>query len=188
VLSFLGCFLVPALLGLILGVVGIVRTQSGRRRGLGLAIASIPISVITGGFAVLCLVGGAFFVAIVTVVAALMGSLGSGPTVDSAAVASLRTYCSQDFRTAVSTEQLEAWMRQVYDKYGRLEDLDVQKDPAVSQTTSPSGAVRLDVEIEGRFTNGRAPIKVSVVQEGFWRFRIDDVEIGGLSPKSPTAD
>ena len=48
VLSLLGCSLIGAVLGLILGIVGITRTRGGRRRGMGLAIAAIPISLGTG--------------------------------------------------------------------------------------------------------------------------------------------
>ena len=53
VLSLVGCLIVTAPLGLILGIVGIVTTRGGRRRGMGLAIAAIPISLLTGVFSLI---------------------------------------------------------------------------------------------------------------------------------------
>ena len=43
VLSLLGFIGITAVLGLIFSIVGIVATRRGRRRGMGLAIAAIPI-------------------------------------------------------------------------------------------------------------------------------------------------
>jgi len=50
VLSFIGFLGFTAILAIIFGAVGIWVTRAGCRRGMGLAIAAIPIALVTGLF------------------------------------------------------------------------------------------------------------------------------------------
>lgn len=179
VLSLLGFLGITAVLGLIFGIVGISRTGGGRRRGRGLAIAAIPISVVTAGL------GGVLFIGIlfVTHAAEIPRKLQSALALDSsslpAAADILRGMGSPKFNEEVSTETLQAWITQINAKHGKLTSASLDTQQMVSDT--PDSATCLNVK--GKFVNGPAAIRLIFNREEAWSLRIDDIEIGGSSPR-----
>jgi hypothetical protein len=176
VLSLLG---VTAVFGLVLGIVGIITTGDGRRRGRGLAIAAIPISVVTGAICVL-VIAGIFFA---TRAAALKSKLESALAADSSsfvgAADTLRELGSAKFNDEVSAEAMQAWLKQINAKHGKLTS--AKLDPHQMMSWRPDGAMCLNVS--GKFVNGPALIQLVFSQEKAWSLRIDDIDIGGSSPR-----
>ena len=179
VLSLLGFLGVTAVLGLIFGVVGIITTGDGRRRGRGLAIAAIPISVVTGAFSVL-LVAGIF---LATRAAELPLKLQSALAADSSSLSSaadtLRELGSAKFNDEVSAEAMQAWLKQINAKHGKLTSAKLDTDRMMSWR--PDGAMCLNVS--GKFVNGPVLIQLVFSKEKAWSLRIDDIDIGGSSPR-----
>ena len=179
ILSLLGFLGVTAVLGLIFGIVGIITTSGGRRRGMGLAIAAIPISVVTGAIAVLLF----FFIPFLTraseIPVKLQSALGSdSPTVADSANA-LREMGSSTFNEEVSTEVLQAWITQINAKHGKLTSASLDTDQMMSKTRDGS----MYLNVKGKFVNGPAAIRLTFSEKEVWSLRIDDIEIGGSSPR-----
>ena len=176
VLSLLGCAGITALLGFVLGIVGILSTRDGRRRGMGFAIAAIPISLITGGLSIGLLIGIATVARGVAVVVQLPIFL-SGDTADFPRMAaSIREFGSDDFKEAVSEETLTAWLAHVTDTHGKLNAL---TDPDDIEPVEAGNA--LEFNLKGRFAKGPADITVRFVLAGF-SVELDDIEVDGFSP------
>lgn len=120
VLSILGFLGFPAILGILFGVVGIIVTSGGRRRGMGLAIASIPISLVTGAISAFIVIGIVFFARgaefikkIEPVFSASAGSMHD-------AASALRDLGSKSFQETVDADRLEAWLREIGQEHGKL--------------------------------------------------------------------
>lgn len=180
ILSLLGFLGVTAVLGLIFGIVGIITTSGGRRRGMGLAIAAIPISLVTGVLSVVLLSVVFFGTRAMTIPVTLKAALGA----DSAAVAdsanALREIGSTAFNVEVSKEALQAWITQINTKHGKLTS--IAKDTQEMLSPTPDGAWCLN--FKGKFVNGPASIRLIFKAEQFWSLRIDDIEIDGSSPRA----
>src|SRR3990172_2575126 len=120
ILSLLGFLGVTAVLGLIFGIGGIITTSGGRRRGMGLAISAIPISLVTGVMFIFLLSVFFFGARAMAIPVTLQTALGA----DSATVAdsanALREIGSAAFNKEVSTEALQAWITQINFKHGKL--------------------------------------------------------------------
>jgi len=179
ILSLLGFLGVTAILGLIFGIVGIVTTSGGRRRGMGLAIAAIPISLVTGALSIFLLTVFFFGTRAMAIPVTLKAALGS----DSAAVAdsanALREIGSAAFNAEVSAEALQTWITQINAKHGKLNS--TSKDDQQLMSPTPDGAWCLN--FNGKFVNGPAPIRLIFKADQFWSLRIDDIEIDGSSPR-----
>jgi len=182
ILSLLGFLGVTAVLGLIFGIVGIITTSGGRRRGMGLAIAAIPISLVTGVMSILLLTVVFFGTRAVAIPVKLQAALGS----DSASLAdsanALREIGSAAFNEEVSTEALQAWITQINTTHGKLTSISKNAQQLMSPT--PDGAMCLN--FKGKFVNGPASIRLIFKAEQLWSMRIDDIEIGGFSPRGST--
>ena len=176
VLSLLGC---SAPLGFILGIVGIVRTSGGQRRGRGLAIAAIPISLLTGAVAFLLAFGLFVMGAIGVIVSLLPMLLSTDAEASKNAVSLLREVASDDFNASVSDEQLQAWLLQVAAKHGRL-----VKIGRPSPAPRSAGSDGVGFGIEGKFINGRTSILITLSKQG-WRYAIEDMAVDGVSPRGP---
>ena len=91
VLSLVGCLGITAALGLVFGIAGILATRGRRKRGFGLAVAAIPISMLTGALSV---VGLYYFTAMIAVLVqrtdAVVAVVGSTPDETAEAFATLR--------------------------------------------------------------------------------------------------
>jgi len=179
ILSLLGFLGVTAVLGLIFGIVGIITTSGGRRRGMGLAIAAIPISLVTGVLSIVLLSVLFFGTRAMEIPVTLKAALGadSAAVVDSANA--LREIGSAAFNNEVSTEALQAWITQINTKHGKLTA--ITKEPQELLSPTPEGAWCLN--FNGKFVNGLAPIRLIFKAEEFFSLRIDDIEIDGSSPR-----
>ncbi len=177
VLSLIGCVGITAPFGLIFGIIGTVTTSGGRRRGRGLAIAAIPISIVMGIVSLLIaaamLVGLGFAALVAELAPALEADLdGMGR-----AVAALRAMGSDDFNSDVNDQELQSWLEEVGGKHGKLVEI-VQFTP-VPQTTSP-GLTMLN--LDAKFVNGRTNITLLLRIDG-WKPKLDDIQVDGSSPR-----
>lgn len=181
VLSLLGCTGIGAVLGLILGFVGIAATRGGRRRGMGLAIAAIPISLITG--LVGALVGWLGFLGLRMVTDTpeqLLAIMGTRVASVSEGADALRDVSSDGFRAEVNAEAIEAWLTKVWGTHGRLTGS--EPDKTNPGGTMPGGNPFLG--LEGKFVNGPANITVVFDAGSVWSTpEIVDIEVDGVSPR-----
>lgn len=180
VMSLLGFLGFTAILGIILGIVGIIVTSGGRRRGMGLAIASIPISLVTGAISAFIIIGIVFFARgaefikkIEPVFSASAGSMHEAAT-------ALHDLGSTSFQEAVDADRLEVWLREIGKKHGKLTTVKLDQTNPVAK--NPSGEAVLN--IDGKFVNGPATIRLTFTKENIWTPRIDDIEVSGSSPRA----
>ncbi len=108
VLSLLGCLGFTAILGLIFAVVGVTATRGGRRRGLGLAIAAIPLSVITGVIGLVMIVVFALGSQSMAASRQVGSLLASGVAVSSQG--GFQELCSVDLRKALEGDDFATWL------------------------------------------------------------------------------
>ena len=179
ILSLLGFAGVTAILGLIFGIVGIVTTSGGRRRGAGLAIAAIPISLVTGAASVVLVLGILLVTRAAEVPVKLQSVFGSNSSNMVDAVTTLRELGSPKFNEAVGTEVLQAWLTQINAEHGKLTSASLDTHQMVSER--PDGTMCLNVN--GKFVNGPAEIRLVFEGGDVWSLRIDDIEVGGSSPR-----
>lgn len=178
VLSLIGCVGVTAVLGFCLSIGGLIATRNRHLRGRGLAIAALPISLITGALSVVLVLVGWFFTRNIGVVfVQLPILLGPDPSAVNEALTVFREVCSGGFNEAVSEEAMRVWLKDIREAHGTLAEI----QPA--STGGPGGGIRLTWE--GRFVNGPAPIELTLVVEKQWQIRLDDIAIDGLSPRQP---
>ena len=172
VMSFL---LVLAPLGIILGIVGIVRTWGGKRRGMGLSIAAIPIGLIVGTITTLFIV---MAVAMFAVMAAGRDSteMWRVSRVNIVAEASeFYTVMSPRFRVKVTEEAFQAWATGVSAKHGALQA--VRKAKRIIERTDGD---RYIVNFTGDFVNGSANIAVTIGLKNNWTPEIDNIDVDGV--------
>ena len=98
-----------------------------------------------------------------------------------AAADNLRELGSPKFNDEVSAEALQAWLKQINAKHGKLTS--AKLDPHQMVSWRPDGAMCLNVS--GKFVNGPALIQLVFNKDNPWSLRIDDIDIGGSSPRSP---
>jgi len=177
VLSLLGCVGITAILGLILGIIGVVTTRGGRRRGLGLAVAAIPISLVTGALSILLLMGVLLGISAGVLAARLPTVFEANSSQMDAAVFALREIGSDDFNATVSTEAIRSWLEQVAVKHGKL--VEVGKPTPSGPTTSSDAKA---FSFEGKFVNGRANITIAFGLEDY-RIKLHDMQVDGVSPR-----
>jgi hypothetical protein len=176
VLSILGCTGIGAILGLILGIVGIAATRSGRRRGLGLAIAAIPISLVTGVIGVTVGIGSIAAIGMWSTMMKVPELL----KLNDASIAELREITTDDFDNAVDDETLRAWFDEVEAKHGKLVELVPNSPPTTRQQDG-----RAVFSLPAKFVNGNADISLTFEVENFRTIRIDNIEVDGVSPRPP---
>ena len=153
-----------------------VRTREGQRRGRGLAIAAIPISVVTGVFSIFLVIGIVLARSFVAQVSEVKAALSS-PDAASAAVV-LRGLCSDEFNAAVSDDGLQEWIDEVRSTHGKLVDLNLSTSRPRPVPGEPGSLV-----LDAKFVNGPAALKIRMAQESMTRQKIDDIEIDGSSPR-----
>ena len=177
VLSLLGCLGVTAILGFILGLVGVLRTRGGRQRGFALAVAAMPISLLTGVVSVFLLVS---VVAAWQAVSTVTRVLAAEGVQSDEAIDSFREFCSIGFQQDVSEEDLQAWLKEIRASHGKFVEI-------VGTTTFTQEAVQDEVPINlrAKYVNGTINLTVKLAKESLWRMRIDDIEINGSSPRQP---
>ncbi len=181
VLSFIGFLGFTAILGIIFGVVGIVVTGGGRRRGRGLAIAAIPISIVTGLIGAFLLIGIVWVVKMNAVTRQVEMVLAA--TGDSAkATDDLLANSSHSFQEKVSRQRLTEWLNEVHRKHGTLTSLE-QRMTGNSFAAESEKAVW---SLPAKFTNGSAMVRVHFQQQSLTTPLVDDIDVDGVSPRPDT--
>jgi len=176
VLSLLGCLGVTALLGLVLGIVGIVRTRGGQRRGMGLAVAALPISVVTGLISVFVVLSTVLVGSTMAVAMKLPTVFEQGTPEAETALSALRAHCSEGFNAAVNPEQFDTWLAQVSAKHGKLMGFEGRP----TRVPPDPGSNEWGLAFEGKFVDGPASVHFSFIQDGF-RPKIVDLSVDGFS-------
>lgn len=179
VCSLIGFLGFTAVLGIILGIVGIIVTKQGVRRGRGLAIAAIPISVVTGSIGGLIVLGIVSLGQMTTTTRQFEGVLaGSGADV-SKKIDYIYAHATPDFQNKISRERLAEWLAEMGRKHGKLVELDRKMIPG-TLTSSGSNAV---LNYPGKFVNGQGLVQFHFEQRSLTKPLLDDVEIDGSSPR-----
>ena len=175
--SLLICIpVVPSLVGLIAGVMGISSTSGGRRRGRWLAVAAIPISLLTGA-------GWAF--GIMFMVAGIQGLLDMAGTVEQ--VFQARDLSDTDLQEFIDSNMSERaaevttparireWVEQVVAENGSLAEVMLE-----ARSERAPGTAKTVFIFPCRFVNGHADVRVTsaVSLKGGMKFLIDDIEVG----------
>ncbi len=175
VLSFL---LVLAPLGVLFGVAGIVVTWSGRKRGRGFAIASIPIGVMVSVLTTLIVIT---FLLMANVVKKenVVGFLKSSQSTIASSASETYDGLSDRFKVVVSEDAFQEWALATAEAHGTLQDVERGRDWL---STQPGNSWVLN--LTGKFVNGPANIKVTVgVDWGSLSAEVDDIAVDGVSPK-----
>lgn len=193
VCSLLGCLAVPAVLGLVLGVVGIVRSSGGRRKGMGFAIAAIPISLITGILSIGVVAGVLLVRVSAPLVSEFVEVLKSGSGDVSAAATTLHGLGSPRFQSTVTVKDVEAWLSAVFVKHGSLTDLTGTTSDRTSRPAVAQGGLPIPILLNAKFVNGPAFVRVILVMESYTKVSIDEIDIegstlGGTSGESSKPD
>ena len=178
VLSLLGCLGVTAVLGLIFAVVGLVTTRGGARRGAGLAIAAIPISIITGLISVVVVILAWQGIQTMRIALNLPGVYTVNGSVSPEAIEELRGVFTDSFNAEVSGEKLGTWFESVQTEHGVLTELKPNGQPK----TIP-GTDRLTYSLTGKFVSGPQNVDVIMLVAPPFSFQIDDIVVAGKSPR-----
>ncbi len=181
VCSLLGCLGITAVAGLVLGVVGLKKTSGGRRRGRGFAVAAIPLSLISGIAAFLLglaiVVGGQLNDMPDRIEAVL--KLASGKPTEAADL--FRQMGSSDFNEAVSSEALGQWLKKIIAEHGTPVKVLIEPNQ-LGIGEGPDD--KLTQSMTGKFVNDKVDLVITFSKHsGFGRLKIDDILIGGSSPR-----
>ncbi len=179
VLSFL-FVLAPA--GVLLGIVGIFRTTGGRRKGMGLAIAAIPIGLLVSVFSTGIVLAAIVMARVVTTGPDAMEFLAASRTSVPGLASDLYSECSDRFQVAVTNDAFQAWAVGVAEKHGTMQKLDASKMQII-----PTDDQRFQLELPGQFVNGPAGIRITIGMSGMTP-EIDDIEVDGVSAVGAPGD
>jgi hypothetical protein len=165
-----------AMVGFILSLVGIAATSRGARRGRGLAVAALIISLLTGAGEA---GAGWIILSSATAIAGVGGRLEAllepGGGDPSSAWDSLSAVVTEDLRASVAAKELQAWRQQVKDRYGTFVRL------AEPPQDIDGYADTLRVTLLCRFTSGDVTVRLELVPalDG-WRIvmPIDSAAVG----------
>jgi len=176
-LGFLG---VTAILGIILGIAGIIVTGGGQRRGKGLAIAAIPISIVTGLVSLLLVLMVLASVKLFGTIATIMPVFSASAPDRPLAMVEFRKFTSASFDETVSDEQFFAWVDQVTKENGKLTKVVSNNPQGGPRPHGDDG--RLEWNLPAKFVNGPATIQIILKQEAMWDLKLDDIAVAGVSP------
>lgn len=174
------CLGVPAILGLILGIAGVAVTRGGLRRGRGLAIAAIPISLVA---TIVWVVIGMVFMAFshlaqsMEQVTKLYDVNGH---VSVSAAQAIRDSFTDEFKQQVSEEQFIAWLERVRADEGAFIQITDPGEPA----PDPKHPDRLILHSKAKFATGTKTIDTTIQMDSLTSWGIADVSVDGLSPRN----
>ncbi len=181
--SLLGCTLIGALIGIVFGIIGIMNTRGGRRRGMGLAIAALPISLASG------FVGLIVAASMVVLVhgAALVEDVGRVITMGNTDVQQstdiLLNVAGDDLQESLTASRLQAWVEGIAEKQGSFVEMSPDQS-RFARGTDPNGDPYFTVI--GKFVNGEAAIKIVLDQNSsMMGIKVADIEVDGMSLRDP---
>ena len=170
--------LATQLLGIICGVVGIVRTSGGRLRGRGLAVAAVCISPLAALVWVVVLGAAYVMVSSGVAVCRLTLPLLSADEAESAELVSeLRESAfSERLKIKVDQAAVTAFVNRVGRTYGPLQGVELAED-----LVTDKGRDQVLVHLIGEFRQGRQDILITLGRGRSLRAEIDDVAVGDLA-------
>lgn len=175
--SLLICIpVVPSLVGLIAGVMGISSTSGGSRRGRGLAIAAIPISLLTGAGWVIGFIVIAMFVRSSAEVIKTVERVFKARNLSDADLQEvIDSMMSDEAADSTSPAGIREWVERVVADKGSLAE--VMVNVRFERVPGTSSIVFV---IPCRFVNGITDVRVvmAVSSKGGRKYRIDDIEVG----------
>ncbi|UCF33327.1 MAG: DUF4190 domain-containing protein [Phycisphaerales bacterium] len=182
VFSLLICIpVLGGILGLVFGLVGLGSTAGGRRRGRGLAIAAIPLSLLTG-FA-----SGLFVYAslsamrnLITISSRIEPIFQANDAALDDALKAVLAMTTPEFQQEASPEDFRQWLEDVEAEHGKLVELTL--DPNMPAETTGDKVVLV---LPAKFVQGPATIRVTLKGTGplNTRLLIDDLSVGDSSPR-----
>lgn len=179
--SLLGCLGITALLGLILGIVGVMKTKDGQRRGMGLAVAAIVLSCITGLVSVILVPVLVFLVAlgatISPVVKAMEDELGSQGLAAADFTSIVRRAANDEFNEEVTDDALMGWVSEIRSRHGTAVRIELDGQGQTQQASNQRFAITFDA----KFVNGSQPVQLWIEVKSLLDYKLDDFSIGGLS-------
>lgn len=178
VCSVLGCLGVTAVAGIVLGVVGIVQTAGGKRRGLGWAVAALPISCLTGIMFIVIAISSIYGMGIFKARQVAIDVLKSDAP---EAARMIREVASADLGAAADERRVGAWLTQIQGVHGTF--VGFARDKA-EFPVSEDGRVQT-ITYTGKFVNGNAPVSVTTSPSLSLEhsYRLEDLSVDGLSLK-----
>ena len=184
VLAVIPC---SAPLGLVLGIFALFVTLGGARRGLVLAIVSLPIAVVTGG----CLTGlvylGLDFNANIAKAKKVVEAGLVSSSVDGAAVlADLTEYVTDDLAATATAADVEAWAKLVISKHGAFRESILNRPPRYQPTDDGQGWI---FSFPCKFVNGEADLTLHFARNPgeYLVMKLDDLEVDGISLREVAA-
>lgn len=172
--TFIG--MIGAVVAIILGVIAILHTRKGRRRGLWLGV----MGVVFGLFGLVFQFGAGiglynYFGSIGHARKAVLVLKTPSSERSNAAEKWHEEFASKRLQVSVTPEEFEEWLKQVTDEYGQLQVAELNKSGSFA---SKNGVTT--VNFKGHFVNGLTPVKVEVGldKDGF---RVDNFRVGDSS-------
>ena len=138
-----------------------------------MAVAAIPISIVTGAVGV----GGYYSMkmladAVMDRMSVVVDVVGSAPDESAEAFATLREGCSEEFIKKISDESLTLWLATIREKHGSLVSTDKTPMPL-----HDGGGLQIDA----KFVNGPAPIVFRFSTASGTKMLIDYIDVDGLA-------
>ena len=167
------CPVLSPLLGLIFSLVGLSQTKGGVRRGRGLAIAGLIISIVViplQGLGIPMVVGrakGLFPIAVATT------SFQSGDV--DAGIAAWYDLASDDLKSAMTEDEFATWVNAEFKKHGGLESL--QLSPNQAGSPSPDGG-RTQLQWRAQFPSETVDVYTDISVGSWGRIFLENVTIG----------
>lgn len=168
------CPVFSPLLGLIFSLVGLSQTKGGARRGRGLAIAGLIISLLVvplqgWGIPTLTgLVGGWVRIGVAA------NAFQAGDT--EAGISVWYGLGSPELKSAVTRDEFAKWINGEFTKRGGLQNL--QLDPNQQSDRSPDGN-RIRLSWQAKFPDGTEAVYTEISMSSWGRVYLEDVIIGG---------
>ncbi len=169
------CPVLSPLLGLIFSIVGLAQTKGGARRGRGLAIAGLVISLLImplQGWGVPTLVGIVKgYLGIAMSAAAFQGGDTNG------GISAWYAMGSPELKAAVTEEEFAKWIKEEFTKLGGLQGLQIDQ----AQTGERSADNNYDrLAWQAKFPDGTEVIFIEFSTSAWGRMYLEDVIIDGV--------
>ncbi len=173
--AFVTAFLV-APVGILLGIIGIFHTSKGRRRGMGLSIAAIPVGIIVSVL-IAAFVGSIYVVMLTrnTSRSSLDVLRTSQVRVAESTSEFYEKFASKRLKANVDEATFSAWLGKVVAEHGSL-----QRYATPPLWMEPHGQ-EVQFNFDGEFVNGSARISVVAAVTNEMNVEIDDIEVDGVS-------